>query len=194
MVVQKQSRSPTLTLLILVILVVGVAAAISGLSKEKSVNAADEIGASKVKHPIGDFKLTDEDGGLWTLKNVHGKVVLVNFWATWCPPCLEEFPSMQELKQSMDGQPFEILAINVGENDEDVFGFTASLDEEINFPVLYDHKVETAKQWRVQVMPTSVIVNHKGEALYRVIGKRDWNSESVKHFFTELIKSHGISG
>jgi thiol-disulfide isomerase/thioredoxin len=74
-----------------------------------------------------DFVLEDAEGKVHRLSDYRGKVVALNFWATWCPPCWREMPSMQRLKNQMDDSEFVILAVNVGEDEETVFGFTFAL-------------------------------------------------------------------
>ena len=136
--------------------------------------------------PLPPLVLPDETDRRVSLDDFRGKVVLVNFWATWCPPCVEEFPSMQELKAAFGGE-LEILAVNVGEEPDQVFSFTGLLDDDINFPVLYDRELEVADAWGIRGLPTSVVVDPHGRGVYRVIGARQWDAPGVIGKLRELL-------
>lgn len=104
-----------------------------------------------------DFLLEDMDGKMRQLSALRGKVVLVNFWATWCPPCRREMPSLERLNQALKGANFEILAVNVGEDADTVDAFTSTLDVVPSFPIAFDKDGRVLKSWPVMGLPTTFI-------------------------------------
>ena len=121
--------------------------------------------------------LRDLAGRPHALADYRGKVVLVNFWATWCEPCREEMPSMQRLKERFAAQPFAVLAVNYGEADMRAGEFLkrSSLD----LTVLLDPSQDAARAWRVRVLPASFLVGPDGRVRYGVMGEIDWMSPAA---------------
>jgi thiol-disulfide isomerase/thioredoxin len=113
------------------------------------------------------------DGAVHDLAQLRGKVVLLNFWATWCPPCRQEMPSMARLQGKLTGMPFRILAVDVAEDRADVEAFLK--ETRVNFPVLIDGDAATAKRWRVRVMPTSYLIDKQGRLRYVLTGGAEWD-------------------
>ena len=134
-----------------------------------------------------DFQLKDLDGKTHRLSSYKGKVVLVNFWATWCPPCRREMPSMERLYQKLQGAPFTILAIDQIEGFDLVFAFTGELSPSPTFPILLDGKGEVSKQWRVPGLPSSYIIDKQGRIVYRAVGGREFDHPQIEKIFRELI-------
>ncbi len=129
------------------------------------------------RQPLQTFVLNQYQGGAIDFADYRGRVVLVNFWATWCAPCIAEFPSLLALKDHFADQPFEILAINMGEPKDSIADFLDSLDRAINFPVLMDRPVITvAKHWPVRALPTTIIVDKTGKRAFQAHGERPWNT------------------
>jgi len=123
--------------------------------------------------------LKDVSGKEHTLADYRGKVVLLNFWATWCEPCKDEMPSLQALKARLAGQPFEVIVVNYGESAGKVREFLAK--EKLSLLALLDPAKEAARAWRVRVLPGSYLVDAEGKARSGVIGEFDWGSdEAVK--------------
>ncbi len=135
-----------------------------------------------------DFSLVDVDGKQHRLSDYRGKVVAVNFWATWCPPCLREMPSMQRLWDKLKETDFVILAIDVGEDDETVFSFTVALDTPLEFPLLLDREGTIVTQWPVLGLPTTFIIDKQGRMAYRAVGGREWDHPDFSGIITALIK------
>src|SRR5256885_113511 len=95
--------------------------------------------------------LEDLAGRAHSLADYRGKVVLVNFWATWCEPCREEMPSIERLRNSLKGQPFEVLAVNLAEPLSRIEKFVAQLP--LGFPLLRDRDGAAGKAWRAKLLP-----------------------------------------
>ncbi len=129
--------------------------------------------------------LQDVDGRLHRLEDYRGKVVLINFWATWCEPCREEMPSMNRLRASLAGQPFEVLAVNLGESEARIRRFVEQVP--LEFTVLLDRDSSTAKAWRARVLPMSFLVGADGRIRYSVVGEIDWTQGRVRSAIQEML-------
>jgi peroxiredoxin len=138
------------------------------------------------KPPAAEFTLSDLDGKVYRLADYRGRVVIVNFWATWCPPCRFELPSMEKAYQILKKQDVVMLGINVGEDADTIFSFTA--DYPVSFPLLLDKEATVIKQYPVIGLPTSYIINPKGQLVYRVIGTRDWTDATLLKTILDLKK------
>ena len=134
-----------------------------------------------------DFVLEDAEGKVHRLSDYRGKVVALNFWATWCPPCWREMPSMQRLKNQMDDSEFVILAVNVGEDEETVFGFTFALDDPIDFTLLLDLDGKVTDQWPVVGLPTSFVIDKSGRIVLRAVGGRLWDAPEFAEALAGLV-------
>ena len=124
--------------------------------------------------PSPNFMLTDIKGKDWQLSDLRGKVVFINFWATWCPPCLQELPSMEALNKSMADKPFQMLTILY--NDRPEFGQSLVNKSGYNFPVLIDSDSSTAKEYGLTGVPETYIVDTQGILREKFIGPFEWNS------------------
>jgi peroxiredoxin len=118
------------------------------------------------------FELKDMDGRVHRLQDYRGKVVLVNFWATWCEPCRAEMPSMQQLRRKMESKGFVVLGINADEPPPRIRKFLGELP--LDFPVLMDPDLRVTKSWAAKVLPASYLIGRDGQARYQVIGELDW--------------------
>lgn len=133
-----------------------------------------------------DFTLKDLDGNQVSLRDFRGKVVFLNFWATWCPPCRLEMPAMERLHVELNDQGLVILAVNYREGPEEIQAFLKQHD--LTFTALLDEKAEVFELYKAWSLPTTYLINKKGEILGRVIGYRDWHSEQAKAFFRQLLE------
>ena len=124
-----------------------------------------------------DFTLTDIDGAVHTLSEYRGQVVLVNFWATWCPPCREEMPALQRAWQQLRNENAAVLAIDIGEDEDTIFQFTANYP--VEFPLLMDVDSSVIREWPVRGLPTTFVIDKQGRMIYRAIGAREWDAEGV---------------
>jgi thiol-disulfide isomerase/thioredoxin len=131
------------------------------------------------------LSLRDLAGRIHTLADYRGKVVLVNFWATWCEPCREEMPSMQRLRERLAARPFAILAVNYGESETRAADFVTR--SALDLTVLLDPGQAVARAWRVRILPASVLVGPDGRARYAVIGEIDWMSKDAVDTVERLL-------
>jgi thiol-disulfide isomerase/thioredoxin len=128
--------------------------------------------------------LNDVAGSPRTLADYRGKVVIVNFWATWCEPCLAEMPSMQKLQDRFTGR-VAVVAVNYGESAAKVGPFLQRLG--VSLTVLLDPNGETPRAWRVRLLPSSYVVAPDGQVRYRVLGEIDWNGDAAVKTTAELL-------
>ncbi len=131
------------------------------------------------------FELKDLSGRNHRLADYRGKVVLVNFWATWCEPCRNEMPTMEKLREKLADKPFVVLAVNVDEPEARIRKFLSILP--LSFPVLLDHEGKLTRAWKVRVLPASFLVGPDGRVRYSVIGELDWNAREVTERISELF-------
>ena len=124
-----------------------------------------------------EFELKDADGNLHRLSDYRGKVIIVNFWATWCPPCRAEMPSMQRAWEQLREEDIMMLAIDVGEDEDAIFEFTASYP--VEFPLLLDTESSVSEAWKVKGLPTTFVVDQWGRKIYRAIGGREWDAPEL---------------
>lgn len=144
--------------------------------------------AVKPRLPAPDIELPDMDGKTVKLSALRGKVAVVNFWATWCPPCRREFPSMERLRLALSNQPLVILAVNEGENIDTIESFLSLLDTAPHFPILLDKDGEAMAFWPVRGLPTTYIIDRQGRIAYRAIGGREFDHPEIIKNLKALIK------
>ncbi|MEW6591063.1 MAG: TlpA disulfide reductase family protein [Pseudomonadota bacterium] len=129
--------------------------------------------------PAPALKLKDIEGKSHDLAKLRGKVVLINFWATWCPPCRREMPSMERLAQRFKGQPFVVLAVDVGEDPDTIEAFTSQLDTTLTFPILLDSRSHAMRAWKVAGLPTTFLVDKQGRIVASAIGGREFDHPEI---------------
>ena len=139
-------------------------------------------------HPAPALKLKDLDGRLHDLAQLKGKVVLINFWATWCPPCRREMPSMERLSRALKGEAFVVLAVDVGEDADTIDAFTGQLDTELSFPILLDTRSRSMQAWKVAGLPTTFLVDQRGRIIASAIGGREFDHPEIMKTVRELLR------
>lgn len=125
--------------------------------------------------PAPPLVLPDLDDEIVDLSTLRGKVVLINFWATWCPPCRREMPSMERLRQKVDPNKIVILAVNIGEDEDTVFSFLGTIEPQPEFPMLFDRDSSTLAAWQVRGLPSTYVVAPDGKLAFRAIGGREFD-------------------
>ena len=121
--------------------------------------------------------LLSVDGSRVRQKNFKGKVTVVNFWATWCRPCVQEIPSLNRLRKQMEGKPFELISVDYAEDKQAVQAFMNEVD--VHFPVLLDTDGKVSALWKVVVFPSTFVIAPDGKVVYGVKGGIHWDSEEV---------------
>ena len=136
--------------------------------------------------PAQDFAVAGLDGSKTALSSLKGKIVLLNFWATWCPPCKAEMPSIEALWKATKGKAFTILALSDGESPSDVSAFIKK--NGYTYPVFVDPAGSVPQRYGVQGIPTTYVIDKKGMVIARVIGGIEYNSPEALSIFAELAE------
>ncbi|MEW5966342.1 MAG: TlpA disulfide reductase family protein [Pseudomonadota bacterium] len=123
--------------------------------------------------PAPDLLAQDLAGATKTLADYRGKVVLLNFWASWCPPCLREMPSMERLRVKMTGRPLAVVALDSAETRAEVDAFLAKM--QVGFPILLDPDGSNTKRWKVFALPTTFLLDASGRIRYVLTGPTEWD-------------------
>jgi len=130
--------------------------------------------------------LSDLEGVKHRLADYRGKVVLVNFWATWCVPCRDEMPSIERLRATLEGKPFVVLAVNLAEPESRIRKFLEAVP--VRFPVLLDRDTQASKAWQARLLPVTYIVGPDGAIRYRYVGELDWSGPEARKAILGLLK------
>jgi peroxiredoxin len=134
-----------------------------------------------------DFSLPNLNGTMVSLADYKDKVVLLNIWATWCPSCVEEMPSMEKLYQTLNEEGFEILAVNIDASGaEAVRPFMKK--HSLSFPALIDPKGTIRSLYLTIGIPESIIIDKEGIIVDKIIGPRDWDSSTAIRYLRDLIR------
>jgi peroxiredoxin len=133
-----------------------------------------------------DFTLPRLDRTAFRLRDHHGKVVLVNFWATWCPPCLAEMPAMERLWQHHRDGDFVMVAISVDADPAKVAPFVA--EHKLTFPIVLDPKMQVAGTYGVRALPSSFLVDRAGNLTGLAIGPRPWDNDASHSLVEGLVR------
>mgnify|MGYP002395402098 CR=1 FL=1 len=129
------------------------------------------------KPPAPGFVLTAPDGSRHSLEDMRGKPVIINFWATWCPPCRAEMPSMQRAWEQIKDEGILMVAVNVGEDAETIGQFTSEIA--VDFPLPMDIDSKVTQQWPMRGLPTTFVVDPEGRLVYRAQGEREWDDAAL---------------
>lgn len=141
-------------------------------------------------HFAPDFTLKTLEGNTVRLSELRGKkVVLINFWATWCPPCRLEMPTMQQIYSEYKDKGFEILAVNIeSDANQAISDFAKEL--RLTFPILLDPDMKVIRKFRVIGLPVSVLIDRQGFVHAKEIGYHDWTSRTSRKLVEALLNSH----
>ena len=149
------------------------------------VRKAPVLAAVDRPAPAPALKLTGFDGQPYALEDQGGRVVLVNFWATWCRPCVDEIPSLHRLAARFEDAAFAIVTVNVGEDHERVSRFLKQVPVEL--PLLMDYDAGISKDWMIYVYPSSYLVDHQGNIRYAYLGALEWDSTENIEIIQSLL-------
>jgi len=178
---------------LIILIVAGVMIFVAFLSKSDRKNnlIKPEIPQTQkelpeIGYPAPGFTLKDLKYGEQVLSNYKGKVVLLNFWASWCGPCRSEMPSMENLYQRMKDRNFEILAVSVDQTGtKKVSDFVSNY--KLTFPILLNPEGNVAIQYRVTALPTSFILDKKGIVRSKLVGARNWTDPNLVSQIENLL-------
>ncbi len=131
------------------------------------------------------LRLKDLGGIQHDLTHYRGKVVVVNFWATWCAPCIKEMPSLQRLADKLAGERFVLLTVNFGEEEGKIMPFLDKLG--VRFPVLLDRDMNATKAWVDKGLPSTYVIDGQQKIRYRVLGDFEWDAREVEDKIRNLL-------
>jgi peroxiredoxin len=133
-----------------------------------------------------DFEAFTASGRKITLKGQRGKLVLINFWATWCPPCRAEMKDFEKLQNEFSTMGLSVMAVNVREDEETIKAFKRRL--QLNYPLLLDLDGRISKAFGVRGLPVTFIVGRRGEPLALATGQREWYGPEARELISRLLR------
>jgi len=156
------------------------------LSTTKSYAKTIEDFEHKAAIPIDDFQFIDGNKNIHSLNDYKGKVVLVNFWATWCKPCVKEMPALSKLKKMLSGFNVELLPISIDYKGIKVVDEFYKEHKIKNLKTYLDKKGSSFKKLKLMALPTTLIINKDGDEVARILGEIDWTNKKVKKYLIKL--------
>jgi peroxiredoxin len=174
-----------LPIVVILVLVVGALMAIKA-SVQKEAHLSSQPVELIEGAQIPDVQMSRLDGTQVSVSDLPHKVMMINFWATWCEACMEEMPSIVALREKYKAQGFEVLAVNVDENPTQAAPPTAK-KLGMNFPIFTDKSNALAEMFDVHAIPLTVIINKDRKILYVESGGRDWNAEDIQQMMTQWV-------
>ena len=140
-----------------------------------------------------DFQAsTLTDGRTITLDAYEGKVVLLNIWATWCPPCVKEMPSMERLSRRLAGTDFRVVAVSIDAGDRDLVSKFVR-EYGITFDVLHDPDATVKRTYQAMAVPESFLIDRNGKIVKRQIGEAEWDNQQIESVIRALLAEEGRS-
>ncbi|SHI53034.1 Peroxiredoxin [Malonomonas rubra DSM 5091] len=176
-------RIKTLTTLVLVLLATLLLSACGDQQTQDQPQVAANLGKGS---PAPNFTLLDMQGNNVSLADLKGKVVILNFWATWCPPCREEMPSMEMLHRKFKDQGLVMLAVNVEKDGKSLVDAFLKRTP-YSFPILLDVDAEVQNMYKVFRFPETYIIDRNGNIVEKVIGAIDWTSPKAVQLINFLL-------
>ena len=165
---------------------IAVGGAVSGAASGFAWRAIDSAGQPEIPTPVQtvqevdalpSFSYPDLEGQLRSSEEFAHKVVVLNFWATWCAPCIEEMPSFERLAAQLENEPFALVTVNFGEKPSRITPFLEKID--VDVPVLLDTKMKVSKAWVKRGLPTTFIIDGEQNIRYQVLGEIEWDAPEV---------------
>ncbi len=155
------------------------------------------LGAETADRPAPQWSLMATDGQKVSLEDLKDKVVFLNFWASWCQPCVEEMPSMERLSRKYEGRDLVMVAISQDDSMEAIGAFLQKRDQEgkpifprgeVTMQILLDTSGTVSRTYGTQKLPETYIINRKGQIVARFVNKDDWDREEVDRFIERLLR------
>lgn len=148
------------------------------------------LGGEAADRPAPPWSLPTEQGGQLDLASLRGKVIFLNFWASWCPPCREEMPSMEDLARKYEGRDLVMVAISQDTEVDKMRGFLRSVmpDQRWTMQIPLDPEGVTSRQYGTQLLPETYIIDREGRVVARFVNKYDWNRPEVDRFIERLLR------
>lgn len=136
-----------------------------------------------------NFTLKSVDGKTYQLNQLRGRVVLVNFWATWCKPCIVEMPSMQKAYKQLRKNNVEMLAISIDTNENEIQGFLKNqLQQHLDFPIFFDKDKAVSTLFGTYQVPETYVIDKTGRITDKVLGIREWDESMTTNYLKLLSK------
>lgn len=173
-------------ILFLIVLIAVVALAVAGYVVKGGKTEKTEKKIITTGDQAPDFRLPSLDGHTVGLADLRGKIVMVHFWATWCPPCVEELPTLVKLYEELKGGDFEMLAVSVDEGGAAAVNSFLQKNRLV-LPVLLDPGAPVSHSYGTYKFPETYIVDRQGIVLHKVIGPADWRDPAALQFIRNLI-------
>jgi thiol-disulfide isomerase/thioredoxin len=150
-------------------------------------------GASAPAFDLPHLSAADAEGtGSLNLADLRGRVVLVNFWATWCEPCEREMPAMERLYQALPRDQFELVAVAIDDSESDVVAFQ---DEyRLSFPIVLDSDQRVYGAYQTMGVPESLLIDRQGRIIERYVGPREWDAPEYQARIREIVAGDGSGG
>jgi len=153
----------------------------------EKIAGSNKVKRMEIDKPAPDFVLQDAAGNTWKLSSLKGKVVFVNFWATWCKPCRDEMPAMEALNKAMAERPFQMLSIVFNDDLQMANSFARRLGA--TFPVLANPGPELAEAYMITGVPETFLIDAEGILRHKFIGPYDWNTPKMRNIVSGLLDS-----
>jgi peroxiredoxin len=151
------------------------------------VGRAAALAVTRPAEPIAasEFELVDPAGRPFRLRDLRGRVVLLNFWATWCAPCREEMPALEKVARELGPRGLTVVGVNVKESKAAVEAFAR--EHELSFPLLLDRDGQVSARYQVYALPVTFLIDGRGRVVGTALGIRDWGGLDAQAYFRELL-------
>lgn len=162
--------------------------AVGSLASLSPANAKTQLTKIEERLPAPDLDIPDLAGNVHAMGDYSGQVVLVSFWAMWCPPCRREMPSLARLSRLLRHEKFTVLAVNLGDKPKRVGQFAQELNLS-DLPILLDSRSSLSASWHLRGLPVSYVVDQKGHIRFGAIGEREWDSPVIQEQIQLLLEN-----